>query len=88
MAGLQLDEVLAEKFFNHVHPEIILRDVAGDFLPKNIRDERLQFIKKTAEMMKASPKFADLAFGKKGKLAWWISELFQEMQLSSLPKSR
>lgn len=83
MAGLQLDIIRSDDFFIFITPEILLRDGAGKLLPKTIRDERIRFVLDTAKMMKASPNFADLAFGKKGQLGCWIAKLFQEMQASS-----
>ena len=78
LSGLNLDKVLAYKFFKHIHPKIILRDGAGKFLPKNIREERKQFIKNTAQTLNVSA-----GFERKKELVSWLAEFFADYQLSS-----
>ncbi len=79
VAGLNLDEVLAVKFFNNVRPEIILRDNAGNYLPKKIRDERQTFVRITAKILNGHPKFTG-----KTELACWVATFLADFQSSAI----
>jgi len=79
VAGLSLDGEPAAELLNVIHPYLILRDGAGNFLPKKIRDERHKFIKIIAKSLKGHPTFTG-----KTELAYWLTMFYTEIQASAI----